>query len=675
MSLISRLFDALQSWRRRRVGAGPKTTRRAGLSMEHLDQRQLLSVNFTGNVALDFPASSQPGVVVLPDNGAVIHPTINPEIADFVKVSGVDISGLRVSYTPADDTLNIGIEQPLSQQPGHPGPVVAGDVDNNGNVATLAKSVANMEGTGFQDLPMFGGSKTMGVFLDLKGTGKPDIVAGFAPNDRRSPKPFQVALATPGATSTSIPGFGAELPENEGNVFDLNSIDHPNLEFSITHFSELYTAETGQRLIADSAIKIGAFGDAGNDNVITPAFFPEQVVNLSGVTPAIQPSSAPLVSSPVPRAQDTQPSLPPTEKSASPAISINPRANAHINTALRTRIRVNVMGNSGFDVTKIDPNTVTFGGAHPVSVRDHFRNSGQVTEATFVFRSTDVQLPSGSTDATVSGTLTDGTTFASSEPVFNRSRSNRTSGQSLAQMPREVARDARKHGFVVLPAGSPVASTPATILGPGVVQLNVDMTPSSSVSQAMQVPQTASPAPTGPVVSIPRNEPVSTGQGASAGLRVSRKLQASINRYVRAHGSLNLGDLNSISAGSTGTTSVTPGARVSRKLQSSINRYVRAHGSVNLGDVSGTNIAAMNTVRVDTGPVVSRKLQTSINRYVRAHGSVNLGDVASGGNTSAASVAPAPRVSRKLQSSINRYVRDHGSLNLTTVATAPVGGA
>ena len=98
MSLFARLLQAVRSWRRRR--GGPKTVRYAGIAMEQLDHRQLLSVNFTGNVPIDFPATQSPGVVVLPDNPLVQHPAIAPAIAPIVKVSGFDISGIRVSYSP-----------------------------------------------------------------------------------------------------------------------------------------------------------------------------------------------------------------------------------------------------------------------------------------------------------------------------------------------------------------------------------------------------------------------------------------------------------------------------------------------------------------------------------------------------------------------------------------------
>ena len=137
MSLFARLLQAVRSWRRRR--GGPKTVRYAGIAMEQLDHRQLLSVNFTGNVPIDFPATQVPGVVVLPDNPSVQHPTIAPAIAPIVKVSGFDISGIRVSYSPSDDTLSIGLDQPQSLN--HPGEVIASDSDNNGNSGTVNPAV------------------------------------------------------------------------------------------------------------------------------------------------------------------------------------------------------------------------------------------------------------------------------------------------------------------------------------------------------------------------------------------------------------------------------------------------------------------------------------------------------------------------------------------------------
>src|SRR5262245_46192143 len=87
MSLFSRLLQAVGSWRRR--PGGPKTAKRAVAAIEQLDHRQLLAVNFTGNVPIDFPANQIPGVVLLPDNPSVQHPAIDPAISPLVNVSGL----------------------------------------------------------------------------------------------------------------------------------------------------------------------------------------------------------------------------------------------------------------------------------------------------------------------------------------------------------------------------------------------------------------------------------------------------------------------------------------------------------------------------------------------------------------------------------------------------------
>jgi hypothetical protein len=75
--------------------------------MEQLDHRQVPRVNFTGNVPIDFFATLVPDVVVVPDNPLVQHPAIAP----IMDVSGFDSSGIRLSYSPHDDTLSIGLDQ------------------------------------------------------------------------------------------------------------------------------------------------------------------------------------------------------------------------------------------------------------------------------------------------------------------------------------------------------------------------------------------------------------------------------------------------------------------------------------------------------------------------------------------------------------------------------------
>lgn len=109
MSLFARLLQAVRSWRRR--SGRVRSVRAAGVVMEQLDHRQMLTVAFTGNVAIDFPATQVPGVVVLPDNASVQHPTMPAALQSVVGVSGFDINGLRVTYTPDNGgTLSVGID-------------------------------------------------------------------------------------------------------------------------------------------------------------------------------------------------------------------------------------------------------------------------------------------------------------------------------------------------------------------------------------------------------------------------------------------------------------------------------------------------------------------------------------------------------------------------------------
>jgi len=506
--------------------------------------------------------------VSLPDNPNVRHPTIDPAIGPIVKVSGFDINGIRVSYTPADDTLSIGVEQPPSMQAAQPGPVIAGDSDNNGNDGTVNPAVTAIKGSGFRDFAMFGGSESMGAFLDLKGSGYADVVAGYAINDPRSPKEYQVARAVVDRTQPpTAPDFGTELTSNIGNVYKVNSKAHPDLEFSIAHFSQLYLAETGTPLTAGSVVRVGAFGGSQDDLGIGEAFFPEAPVRIGDATP-------PVVTPPV---------CPPV----SPPVIINPHENRHINTAHPTLVRVNVLGSSGFDVSKIDPKTVTLGGAHPVFSFDRFINKDEWPDATFVFRGTDLNLPAGYTEATVTGSLTNGTSFSSSVKVFNRDRSFFSTSQNQGQMAREAAREARHNGFVVLPPGSPVAGRLAastvplggTMSIPGVTSstsLNVVTSAPQTVAVtsrsrvaapltlqsaaavplkvSMEMPVAPTVAPRGPVVAIPRRDPAPVASVAkpAAGPQVSTRLQASINRYVRANGALNVGTGPPVSSAATG---------------------------------------------------------------------------------------------------------------------------
>jgi hypothetical protein len=486
MSLFKTLLQAVQSWRRRR--AFTKSRRRAGIGLEQLDHRQLLSVNFTGNVATDFPANERPGVVVIPDNPSVVHPLIPIDFQNIIKVSGLDINGIRLSYTPSDDTLSIGLEQPLSQQPSHPGPVIAGDTDNNGNSATVDPAVTAIDPQ-FIDAPDMGGTKTMGAFLSFTPDGLPTVVAGIS--NQPSNKHYQVAQAAVNPEfPNTIPGFGTPLPGDTGNVYLVNDPNHPNFEFSITHFSQLYQTETGKALTPDTTFKVGAFGNSDEDDGISEAFFPGQTVRFGD---AIVPNTCPPVS---------------------PPILINPHEHRHVNTAHPDLVRVTVIGSSGFDPTTIVTDTVRLGGATPIYNFTRHMGVNPFPDETFVFLGNQISLPPGFTTAELTGQLANGTSFDSKFPIFNRDRSfyspaalARADAQQAAAAAHGVANplivklinQANQLGVALLPQASVPNSNIAQVTGA--------LASNSSMPMSQAQPQIV--VPINPTVTIPmRSTPV-----------------------------------------------------------------------------------------------------------------------------------------------------------------------
>src|SRR5580704_6104053 len=104
MLLITKLLQAARAWRRGR-GHGHKYAKRSVVALEQLDHRRLLSVNFTGNVATDFPATESPGVVIFNASNSttpITLPIIPAPFAGLIKTSGYAISEIRVSYDAAD---------------------------------------------------------------------------------------------------------------------------------------------------------------------------------------------------------------------------------------------------------------------------------------------------------------------------------------------------------------------------------------------------------------------------------------------------------------------------------------------------------------------------------------------------------------------------------------------
>lgn len=375
-----------------RTGASARNKRRSGAvrpRAEGLENRALMAVNFTGNVAVDFPVGPNTGVVRLPADAGDQIAQPDTDVAALVKVSGFAIDAIRLKYDPTDDTLSFGLEQPDNQKTGTP--VIAGDADNNGNSGTTDPAV-KLISPAFDDVPDLGGTETMGVFLDLNNDGTPDLVAGFSQLDPRSPKPYQVALATPG----SRPGFGQRLPQFEGNLFLVNSPRHPNLQFSITNFSRLFAwFNRGQTLTAKSQVGIGAFGGSLQDGSNSESFLrlkPTRVVVPPEVTP--------------------------------PGV-VNPHQYGHVDIVHVDDVQVVIFSTSTFDARTIIPETVRFGGARPLLVQTPRDVNGDGRpDRVFIFRSTDLKLPPGTSVQEVTGSTTTGANFTTKVTVHVKDRSS-----------------------------------------------------------------------------------------------------------------------------------------------------------------------------------------------------------------------------------------------------------
>ena len=225
----------------RGVPAGPSRRAGAGVAVEQLDHRQLLSVNFTGNVPVDFPATQSPGVVVLPDNPSVIQPSIPRPAAECRRPR----LGLRHHGHPCLVRLDqrhpvLRHRQPASGNAGQ-GEVIAGDADDNGNSGTVNPAIpairpANRSSSlhGFPGLPRFPGHRVHGGLPGLHRLGdaagrrrllrdqSDPAIRRTNPVPNRRPSPMRSRSPIP----ADLPVFGTPLPQFTGTRLLAELPDH-----------------------------------------------------------------------------------------------------------------------------------------------------------------------------------------------------------------------------------------------------------------------------------------------------------------------------------------------------------------------------------------------------------------------------------------------------------------
>ncbi len=430
-------------------------------------------------------------------------------------MSGFYIQDIRVSYDSTNDTLYLGIDQPSSQLPGQ-GEVIAGDSDDNGNSGTVNPAVLTVDPF-FQDpaghavLEVHGGlsglhrlGSTPGRRRLLRGEPALQHVDESRPN--LPPKPYEVAVADP----ATLPVFGASLPQFTGTVFLQNAPSTPNLEFSITHFSQLYQEETGKPLTSSSDIYIGGQAGSALPNLIGDAFFPEQVVNIGAATlPTPTPTPCPP---------------------QSPTIYVNPHEHRIIDTLHRDLIRVTVLGTSNFQVKDINPSTVTLDGVHAIAHITRKVRRDEFPMATYVFVADQLHLPKGLSNVTLTGTLNNGvTTFESSKAVLNVPYASTVKGPLHSYMGggtiyKALAKIEAKHPSDVISSTNSVALSRSANPAPGKnAKLEVSYAPVVHASGK----EAARTAPR-PVVKIQR----ANTAAADAKSKVPTLLRHSMSEYL-----------------------------------------------------------------------------------------------------------------------------------------------
>jgi hypothetical protein len=186
-------------------------------------------INFTGNVANDFPSS--PGTTVIAGvPGSVAEA---PYIIQNGWTTGFLVESLRLSYNQATDTLYVGV-QTYS---------ITGDADGNPNPNGPDPQ---LKAAGGLNLPGFGGDKSLTVaFANAApggGLGSTAFVAGI-PADKsmgNSSNPNDFTVSTYNNTGRGLAySYGTILTNHVGALAVNPTASAPNFEFAITNFSKI----------------------------------------------------------------------------------------------------------------------------------------------------------------------------------------------------------------------------------------------------------------------------------------------------------------------------------------------------------------------------------------------------------------------------------------------------
>lgn len=186
-------------------------------------------IDFTGNVADDFPTSAISGSIP-GQPGSIAEASY---IIQNGWTTGFLVESVRFSYDQKTDTMFVGV-QTFS---------IAGDADGNGNPGVTSSQMAIAGGVNYAH---FGGDKSLTLaFANATITGgiaNPSFVAGIpadkAVGDSRNPNEFTVATYNDTKRGLAY-SYGTILNDHVGQLAVDPSASQPNFEFALTHFSKI----------------------------------------------------------------------------------------------------------------------------------------------------------------------------------------------------------------------------------------------------------------------------------------------------------------------------------------------------------------------------------------------------------------------------------------------------
>jgi hypothetical protein len=161
--------------------------------------------------------------------------------------SGWDITGLRLTYNAATDTMRVRVNVGT----------ILGDADGDGDPSVTSAYLSGLGGT---DIPDLGGSESAAVYFDLDQDGTWDVIAGISGVTDYWGFSVNVFayLSIPPYFSPGY-NFGTPLPIHTGTISANPSSTDPDLEFTITNWSTLPGHD------ASASFTVGAYLGSGDD--------------------------------------------------------------------------------------------------------------------------------------------------------------------------------------------------------------------------------------------------------------------------------------------------------------------------------------------------------------------------------------------------------------------------